>query len=617
MRIGTVLFFFAALVASARAFALEPKAAEPAVEEDLRLILDGAGLPRDQIRFVRQSSAGGSTVAVKCSASGKITLTVRAPDNEWAPTFYLGLQKLGFLFPHPRIAKYPSATRLTAVCGSTYVWDPRLKFRGFHFHTEHPNEWVRGFLDGDEKIAVDTVRWLARNGQNTMDVVLLRTIPLDLLAQRLKRPFELARSLGVLTGVDVSFAMKQQKAYALADHGGIEPAILELARKVAFDFLVVELGTTEFTSSDYHETLKWLETASHAIESSGRDLFAKIHVSVNQTDPHYGNYNFLPQYSSRKIGVWPHTVMYYGLDDSRAPVYGRADFSDMKKFLLGQTPLRPAWYFPETSYWVGMDIDVPLFLTDYLVARSEDMDVLTANHVPGQITFTSGQELGYWLMDWTSALLVNRENAGNPYVGLALLGEDVAVWKKIVDFQTKLIKKPGLLPLLSGTTLLDEIPLIAHPVHERVLLRDLKGEVLRQEISLLENAVEQEPSLAGVHDRELASVLQLTWNRIAHALAIRKALTGALDSPERTRFLEQARQIRERSLLLVKELEAHSDRYPEAELFKEHKSLTSYAFGYLWTAATLHFWQREEEMVRSGDFSPFFMNIYDPWALLF
>ena len=120
----------------------------------------------------------------------------------------------------------------------------------------------------------------------------------------------------------------------------------------------------------------------------------------------------------------------------------------MKEFLLRENGRRPVWYYPETSYFVAMDIDVPLLLTDYLVARSRDLDLLEANRVPGQVTSTTGQELGYWLMDWTTALMVNSEYRGEPWIGLKLLGEDVAAWKKVIEFQTRYFKERGLISML-------------------------------------------------------------------------------------------------------------------------------------------------------------------------
>jgi len=73
-----------------------------------------------------------------------VTLEITAPDEEWAPTFYYGLQRLGFLFPHPRMQVSPTEAQLRSRCGERFEWRPRLRYRGFHFYTKHPGEWVPG-----------------------------------------------------------------------------------------------------------------------------------------------------------------------------------------------------------------------------------------------------------------------------------------------------------------------------------------------------------------------------------------------------------------------------------------------------------------------------------------
>ena len=59
------------------------------------------------------------------------------------------------------------------------------------------------------------------------------------------------------------------------------------------------------------------------------------------------------------------------------------------------------------------------------------------------------------------------------------------------------------------------------------------------------------------------------------------------------------------------------NRYPAAQVFEEHSNPTSYAFGYGWTARTLHFWEREERMVAENRWFPLFMNVFDLWRTLF
>lgn len=599
-----------------------------ALQEDLQLILKEAGFALTAIDFERETfgkkESKRNLVIIECRERG-VHLKVNAQNQEWASTFYFGLQKLGFLFPHPRIQVSPKWEQIRWQCGRTYEWKPRLNYRGFHLHTQHPSEWVNGFLMGNRSIADSMIRWLARNGQNVVNLVLLRTIERRNLEMNLKEPFALAKSLGILTGINVSFNMQQQKSFKLIDilqtKSKIHSSIEDLVRGIAFDFMTIELGSSEFTSNDYRETLSWIEAASEALYKAGRQVFFKVHVSSNQMDPRYGNYNFLPQFASNSVGIWPHTVMFYGLQDQSTPVYGRRDFSDIKNFAVVQKDKRLVWYYPETSYYIAMDIDVPLFLTDYLVARSQDMDFLEDVGIMGQINFSTGQELGYWLMDWTVALLTNSEYRGRALIALELLGEDLNSWKPIIDFQTHFFKEQGLISILSSTTPLDEVPWFGHSVHERVLLKNLGSPdqryILKSQIELLEKAVEELPSLNRIRNRELRLMLEVTWARVRHALFLRRALLGVRASEQRISSIEKAKSIRIQALHWMEEIQNEFNRYPEARIFYKNENPTSYSYGYGWTAAQLHYWIREERMVLEDNYSPFFMNIYDLLKILF
>jgi hypothetical protein len=69
-----------------------------------------------------------------------------------------------------------------------------------------------------------------------------------------------------------------------------------------------------------------------------------VHCSTGQTCSHYGdpraadfvplNFNFLPTYAAPAMGVLPHTVQAYGLDDYAANVYGNADFTAMRDYMF-------------------------------------------------------------------------------------------------------------------------------------------------------------------------------------------------------------------------------------------------------------------------------------------
>lgn len=609
-------------------------ASADAVAQDLALILKQANHPAELIRFERiEKDSEAHQVHVQCSgemeddANLRVRLNVEASDAEWASAFYYGLQRLGYLFPHPRVQVSPAINQVRQACGKTFQWEPRFSFRGFQLHTAHPNEWVHGFLMGKHEIAESTVRWHARNGQNVIKLVVLRDSIQD-LRRNLANPLFLAQDLGLRVGLGVSFVGIQQRSYRLIQGifdnerwqvSQMRKSIREIQENLPFDFLGMEMGTSEFTASDYDKTLRWIEEARTELRRSGKWLFIKIHVSSNQYDEKYGNYNFLARFSHPEVGVLPHTVMFYGLLDDYAPVYGRKDLRDMREFLLQENEKRPVWYYPETSYWIAMDIDIPLFLTDYLTTRSRDMDFIEQHGVQGHLTFTSGHELGYWLMDWTVALLANGAHRGDPLAGLKLLGEDAELWRGILDYQTRYLKEGRLLELISSSNLLDELPFFSHLVHDRIILRKLRGqtEVIQGQLERLHRGITAFPDISRVGNRELQLMLYVTQMRLHHAYYIRLGLYYDRHPELKNAALDEAREARKLALGAMKEVIGTHDRYPEAMNFSRHKNPTSYSFGYGWTAAKLHFWEREERMVRERKYSPFFMNIYNFMKILF
>ncbi len=611
-------------------------AKDDAIKADLSAILTKAGLDPALVSYSHKVGPSAN-VQVACP-SGKFQLNVTAPESEWGAAFYLGLQKLGFLFPHPRIQISPKLADMKKACGKTFAWTPRFMYRGFHFHTMHPSEWLHGFLMGQKEIARESMRWLARNGQNIAQVVLLEQDRKTLKAG-ISDLIEYGQNLGVSFGIDVSFTLQQQKAYRLigrtskwstifsrakTKRADLKQSVSDLIEDLPFDFMTIEVGSSEFTSTDAKQTIEWMNIADEILQKVGRSVFIKIHAAANENhNTEMGNFNFLPKFANKTVGVLPHTVMYFALEDEVAPVYNRKDFKDMTLFTQEQIKSRPTWYYPETSYFIAMDIDVPLLLTDYLVARSKDMDALEIWGGNGHLNFSTGQEVGYWLIDWTVALLANAEHRGDPMAGLTLLGESKDVWKPILAFQTEFVKRQGALEEMSSSNLLDEIPMVGFITHERTLLRDLRKnpELLEKRVKVLANAIKSQPPITGIKNEELKDMMDVTFLRISHAYDLRQALLeqarGKRESKAFTEILDRAKKTRERALALMKNVHTRFNRYPEAKLFEEHENLSSYPFGYAWTAQTLHFWEREEEMVRQDTYWPWFKQIISIKRIMF
>jgi len=595
---------------------------EQVLRRDLAQILKEAKLPTDTLGVVWSE---GSTNTVRFNCQKKPwALQVSASAAEKSATLYRGLRGLGFLFPHPRWQISPTLSDIKRQCGKTFNWKPALKHRGLHLHTLHPNEWVRGFLMDRQDVAQDIVRWSARNGQNILDISLLR-IPLDELQKNFQAPFQLARDLGVHTGVSLGVALQQQNSYKLlslwqaitgiGSDEALEKELLRLLAAVDMSFIVLEAGTSEFTATDPERTIAWLNRAQEIARKQGRALFTKVHVSSNQHDKKYGNYNFLPSFADPGVGILPHTVMFYGLLDPKAPMYGNKDFHGIRKFMEQEAPKRPSWYYPETGYWVAMDVDIPLLLTDYLRTRAEDLQWLHANNMDGQLIFSTGHALGGWLYDWTQALLIDKELNFDPYVGLTLLGEDRAVWEKIFAHQKHHFKDMDVISMISAANLQDELS-TTHRIHDRHTIKEVAGDekARESEIRLLMTASAEWPDTSKIKETELARLLLVTRLRVEHALQIRLAMR---EDDKRAESLENAKNLRIQALNLLSESRNDLRNYADLGMMDVWPNPTSYQFGYIYPSATLYWWEREERMVREDSYWPFTGNIYDIWDILF
>ncbi len=611
--------------ASAGAFVSSRMLELPVSHETLRhelkqVLLDGK-LPSELITLNFNYYPEGDTVDVRCRKN-KFELVIKSGDESLS-VMMKGLREMGFLFPHPMVQITPGFNRMKETCGKTYHWRPALKYRGSHLHTLHPSEWVEAFFvpKGNPDVAIKTVRWLARNQQNLLDVSLLR-VPMKRIRKQLGPALSYARTLGIYTGVSLGIALQQQKSYKLLSlwqsifgfgaEETIKKELDKLTRALPLSFVVLEAGTSEFTPTNYEKTLEWLNLSEKILREKNIALFTKVHVSSNQHSEKWGNYNFLPQHANSGVGVLPHTVMFYGLLDKKAPMYGNKNFSAIREFLLKEKNKRPAWYYPETGYWVAMDSDIPLLLTDYLKARAEDMEFLHNNNVEGNLNFTTGHALGGWLYDWNNALIIDLDYAFDPLIGLKLLEEPASLWKEHMDFQHEWFKKKGLIAMLSSANLQDELS-ATHRIHERKTMKELydSRRTLKAEIKLLEEAMMYWPSL-DVKSVELRKLLEVTKLRHIHALHIRKYLLR-----EKKEDIDAAKMARRKAKETIYSMMSLSENYPMLPLFKKHNNPTSYKFGYVYPAAETFYWKREERQIINKVFFPMKDNIINIWQILF
>ncbi|KAJ3006391.1 UNVERIFIED_CONTAM: hypothetical protein HDU68_004092, partial [Siphonaria sp. JEL0065] len=371
---------------------------------------------------------------------------------------YAALEELGFAFLHPLEPSIPPQLSLKELSAAFHESPRWKKFRGIHYHTQHPLE-LTPFLQGFGPNGIDDqggwegqipefasfCEWLVANKQNAVEWPLLEGhtwmdwARSDVRIQRLKTIADIAHAYGIMVGMDVPIAFAQQHSFRLLKNGNgkaehfeeekkeIEESI-DWVMRAGFDFLGTESGTSEFTHSSPETMLAWMNAAAdYAAEKYDITMFIKVHCSAGQIAPGFVdprnqkdiNFNMLPHFASSNLGVLPHTVEAYSLDDP-APTYGNKDFKYIREFLNWQLEeaKRPVVFYPETAYWVSVDIDVPLFLPIYFERRFHDLRLIAAdednstskNRMDGQLIFASGWEWGYWLNDALAA-----RSAWNPY----------------------------------------------------------------------------------------------------------------------------------------------------------------------------------------------------------
>ena len=426
-----------------------------------RVIIDSDALRRvGPEGFVIQSQdiQGLSLIAARGNSGDFKNLSHGHIGNSYA--IYAVLEKLGFAFLRPLAPQVPAKIQLPQLPLNVEE-SPRWRIRAMHLHTQHPLEltdFLQGFgpkgeLDADswQSMSADwdaVLEWLLANRQNRVEWALLWAKHWQEFADsstrqdRLRYIVARGQEFGLAVGVDVPLTLVQQHAYHLIrSTGDLDKELLQLRERVdwlmgaKFDFIGTETGFSEFTHPTAQRNLAWMnELAKYTKDKYSIPTYIKVHCSTGQNvdglkypDPDNGkpiNFNQLPHFAVSELGVLPHTVEHYGLDDP-APTYGNETFAYMRDFLQQEVGLREVVWYPETAYWVSFDIDVPLFLPVYGERRIHDLRLLAADEdagrmgrgvhagkrMDGQQIFSSGWEWGYWLND-----VITARAAWNPHL---------------------------------------------------------------------------------------------------------------------------------------------------------------------------------------------------------
>ena len=597
----------------------------------------------------------------------RLVLTAQTPEAVAAGLYALLQEKLGFRFVHPRQTIFPAHRFWPLPDSAAFSGSPRFDQRGFHLHTLHPTELAEQLHDprypGAFKDVTDYLDWLARNGQNTFQFFLLREVDRDNWPPHARRILAYAKRRGIKCGVEISLSMLQQQSFqAITLLRPLPSYRRQVDRSLAWLFQVPwDFVTLEATMGEHLPLIASLlpKVQAHLEREVAKRYGSRLFYATHVISP--GGLYTVRRPELSDSGILIHTVMSYSASEPKAPVYGNLNQCFMLEAARLESRRRETWYWPESSYWVCFDSSVPLLLLTYLDSRWDDMNQMEKIGVSGHLTFSSGWEWGYWLVDWSIARWSwtyrdnGRVRATAPLSRVAELFPDRLLgryWKEALALQNLFLKEQELQRYLSALTPFSELPAPLRrsfqpdPAFRYSWL--LEGATPRQAAQVLSGPVQELEcygrQMGGLCDRidlrllvlkdtlkggllslaeELSTGLRVGALRAEHRAATIRALIAkrherlAPGPGEITweLYLDRAAKLRRDALILVKHQEQRY-RFPVQLLARRRPSLTAYRFGYLYPVGALFFWEREEEQVRRGRFDPLFLNLWDTRRIL-
>lgn len=596
-------------------------------------------------------------------------LEAETPQGTAMGLYALLQEHLGFRFVHPRQTIVPEITSWPLPPNFRFSGQPVFDKKGFHLHTQHPLELTQPLHDPDFPGGLEMVEeyllWLARNGQNYFEFCLLEGVDLPYWTPYASQFVQYAHDRGILCSVDLSLHMIQQRAYKLvqfppATFKSFEKQIdakLELLLSAGWDFVNMEFSMAEFVGGMEKMRHRLREYVVNKMqEYPGVKLMGRQHVVKPEDEIGGGKSSQeIEVQSDPERGILIHTVMCYGIEDKKAPVYELDNFQHLYEMLLAENQVRETWYYPESAYWITFDNSVPMLLLPYLSARLRDIQTMKKLKIPGHVTFSSGWEWGYWLVDWSIARWswdyrfngkTAPKQALGPLFSIADFNAVLMDMKDVLFLQNSGFMQKNHLRYLCPENIPDEFPAPGNKqfqpraeaiakvwstdfpsyqagiepyrsMEEMSHYADLTDGYLNKMAAKLQFCCE-DPQVTALAD-ELLNALRVTNFRQRHRVATLSTLAAMSEADSAGVFvtgtvedyLNQAYGWRRQALRLVEKQE-QSYRYPVDLIARPIKSYTAYDFGYLYTVSDLFWWQREEEQIRQGKFGPFFMN---PWDL--
>jgi hypothetical protein len=363
-------------------------------------------LARQQYQIREERCGDGHRVVVR---GGGVLST------QWA--IYDFLERLGVRYFHPEQTYLPPAPRWP---DAPLAVDeaPAVRHRSLQAHRTHPIE-LSPPLSGAARLEMGARqrRWIDWN-------VKLRQTDVNGWDERWAGDHAWTR--GFPRGAGFNLLNTQQGYDPILDPDDPRPEEVQLAEAIdarmadrdgappvtSFSF---QFNPSEFTVAPEDDTVRRLTFITDYISERwpGVEIWTINHGTHQEPGPVHGIRFFdLPELAPPELGVKVHPLMFYGLDRA-APVYGNASFEHFRTWIEAQQAVRRITWYPESSWWLTFDLPVPLYLAPVtLEARSRDLEILRPwlaadddqpAGVHGHHLFTSGQEWGYWLIDYCTS----------------------------------------------------------------------------------------------------------------------------------------------------------------------------------------------------------------------
>jgi hypothetical protein len=590
----------------------------------------------------------------RCDGGGRVVLLSGGSQlsGQWA--VYEFLRALGIRFFHPEQTHYPPELGWPEE-SLNIVERPAFARRSLRVHRTHPVElsapldlkaldmaghqknWIRWNVAHKQSIVTGWDRGLV--GDYAFDRGFERETGFNLLnSQQGYRP--------VLDPDD-----PRSEAEQIGEAIDVRMAPVEgWPDPTTFGF---QFNPSEFTEAPDTVTVERLTFISEYLSENypGVHQFCINHGTHGEPTENFGVRFFdLPQFAPPELGVRVHTLMFYDLERP-APVYGNENFAHTLAWAREQAEVRPIVHYPESSWWLTFDLPVPLYLAPVtLEARQYDLDLLSdlvtsdaesPNGVVGHDLFTSGQEWGYWLIDYCTARMTwslgyTHDDCLRDFTGIFNDGDAVYdILKEVEARQIEDMRDPDKIRFLVGSDDETEVAFAAgivfHPLppdpasvlnYDDGQIAALQGHL--GDLSMmaadyedwgnrLEALAEEQPKSVRALFEEIHDGIRVFGLRALHAVAIYQAVMdlraalalGDLDGIDAAyTFLEEARRLTEKARTVVHRREQHY-RYPEALTIDGDEpgednaveNKTIYPYRYLSRTHRMFYWERPDNQV--------------------